>query len=187
MSAITSNDHYALFAVFNLPQWIVPLITYHSFSRSIRFTDDYSTKQHISVCSTLPRLLWQERLLLNCKGAETKVSVPLLCHKPTLYDNSFHRPRWGNIPGCNNCHLPRMSTSIVMSSCGNQKKLPSMYRRCQTSSSTQNFQITPWYMQALHNVFFVFLILSFIFMLKHVPKKTLRHACNTLTTLYETG
>ena len=90
-----------------------------------------------------------------CKG-ETKVSVTLRYNQPTFHDNNFHRPRWSNSPSCNNCHLLRMSTSIVISYCGSQKKRPSMQRRRQTSSSMQNLQIRSWYMQALHNVFLSF-------------------------------
>jgi len=65
-----------------------------------------------------------------------------------------------------------MSTSTVMPSCGSQKKLLSMQRRRQTSSSMQNLQIRRWYASTIQ-CFLVFLILSIIILFKHAPKYSL--------------
>ena len=124
-----------------------------------------------------------------CKGAEAKVSVPLLywptnilwrwilssATKQNVVANKFH------------CHVvtwPPVSTSIVLSSCGSHKKLPSMQRRRQTISSMQNLQIRPRHDRCRHcTMYFVaFLILSLMPIFKHVPKIFPGHACNGLTT-----
>jgi len=99
-----------------------------------------------------------------CKGA-----VPLRYHQPTFHENNFYRPRWTNIPSCNNCHLPQMSTSTVMSSCGSQKKLPSIQKKTNFFIHAKS-KIKSWHMQALHYVFLSFSFCQLLFCLSTFQK-----------------
>ena len=89
----------------------------------------------------------------NCGGAEIKVSVPLRYHQPTFHDNNFHRPRWSNVPSCNNCHLPRMSTYTVMSSCGARRSFLPCKEEDKPLHPCKNFQIKPRYICKHYTMF----------------------------------